>query len=177
MDNIVFDTRNVKDMYKGWLNDLIREDLIKKQFPFAVFMCQINGDFNLASLIRSANSFGASQVYYYGPKKHFDRRGAVGVYHYTKVQHFRDFEDVKKLKEKYTFVALENNIESCVPIHQYKMPKNSLLIVGEESGGISQDVLELADAFVEIPSFGSVRSMNAAVAGSIAMYEWMVQNA
>lgn len=39
------DNRNVDDKYKGWLADLIREDVQKHTFPYAVMMENWMGDF------------------------------------------------------------------------------------------------------------------------------------
>lgn len=46
------------------------------------------------------------------------------------------------------------------------------LLIGNEPGGLAPDVVASADAVVSIPMRESVESLNAAVAGSILMYEW-----
>jgi TrmH family RNA methyltransferase len=45
------------------------------------------------------------------------------------------------------------------------------LLIGNEGAGLSEDWLRLADARVTIPCPGWVESLNAAVAGSILLYE------
>ncbi|WP_276979397.1 TrmH family RNA methyltransferase [Johnsonella ignava] len=45
------------------------------------------------------------------------------------------------------------------------------LIIGNESGGISDDILKEADSLIKIPMTGSVESLNAAIAASILMFE------
>ena len=44
------------------------------------------------------------------------------------------------------------------------------IVVGNEGNGISQDTLDMIEK-VYIPMEGSIESLNAAVAGSILMYE------
>lgn len=169
------DKRNVIDKYKGWMQELIREDVKKKTFPFAVMMAQVVGDFNFSSVIRSANFFGASEVFYYGRKK-FDRRGAQGAYHYTDVKFLASMDEIKILKEKYSFVALENNIERemvSLSSFSWSEEKPPIILLGEEGQGIEKEILDLCDFFVEIPGFGSVRSLNLGCAGSIAMYDFV----
>jgi TrmH family RNA methyltransferase len=46
-----------------------------------------------------------------------------------------------------------------------------LLVIGNEGSGISDEVLALADENVIIPIYGQAESLNAAIAGSILMYE------
>lgn len=137
--------------------------------PYAVLMENLLGDFNFASVIRSANAFGAEEVFYYGRKK-YDRRGTCGTHHYIDVTHLQSFEDVLSLKDKYTFVALENtNKTHFLSSFDWKTEKKPLIILGEEGTGITPNMLQHCDFHVEIQQFGSVPSVNAAVAASIAM--------
>lgn len=168
------DTRNVIDQYKSWTNDLIKQDLKTKMFPYAVLMTHIKGDFNIGTVIRSANAFGAEQVFYYG-QRHIDRRGALGCYHYTGVQHLRTMEEIIALKNEYTFVGLEN-VERAVSMHDFEWPKRPLILIGEEACGLSEEFLDLCDHVVQIFMCGSVRSLNAATAGSIAMHDFVAKN-
>ncbi len=175
MENDI-DKRPIQDKYRNWTNELIKEDLTKNSFPCAALFSMTTQDFNLSSLIRNANNFSIRKVFYYSSKKHWDRRGTCGSHWYSNIQWLDNIESIKSLKEQYVFVGLENNIEKpIVPISEFKFPENSLIIIGNECDGISKEVLELVDHFVSIPSLGSVRSINAACASAIAMYEYVRQ--
>ena len=167
---------NVCDKYRvdfdEWTVDLVKKDLEKNSFPYAVLMENFVGDFTIGSVLRSCNALGGSEMYYYGKKK-YDKRATVGTYHYTSMKNISNFEDLLKLKEKYVFVALENNVEDSQSIYDYNWDANSLIIVGEEGKGISEETLSICDKFIFIPQYGSVRSMNAAVAASIAMNDYV----
>jgi len=140
-------------------------------------MSHIESDFNLSSVVRSANSMGANKVFYYG-KKHFDRRGAISTYKYTDVHYLQTIDDIKQLKREFVFVGLENNINNTKDLRTFKWPKNSLIIIGSEGHGIELDreVFELCEHFVEIPSWGSTRSINAACAFSVAAYDYVAKS-
>src|ERR1035437_6161700 len=160
--------RNVVDKYKDVPTEDIKKDLQSKCFPAAFLISQVQGDFNISSIIRTANNFNLSKVFYYG-KKHIDRRGCLGTYHYTDVIHLSSLELIKELKSEYRFVALENNIDKTVSDirgYEWNRDKPPLILVGEENSGLTPEILDLCDDFIEIPSFGSVRSLNAAVAAS-----------
>jgi len=164
---------NIIDKYKWdrltkWTTELIKEDLQKTAFPFAVLMENFLGDFNIGTVVRNANAFNAKEVYYLG-NKHYDRRGTVGTHHYTNVNHVRDTEGLKALKEKYTFVGVENSVAGAMPLADFQWPDRTLIIIGEEGVGITAETLALCDHFVYIPQFGSVRSLNAGVASGIVM--------
>lgn len=172
-------TCNVVDKYKNdrltkWTTDLIKKDLQQKAFPYAVCMENLLGDFNLSSVIRSANAFNARAVYYLG-RKHYDRRGTVGTHHYTDVINLKTREDLIKLKKDYELVAIENTVDTAVNLVDAKYERPPLFILGEEGVGITPETLELCDRFVYIPQYGSVRSLNAAVAGSIVMNDFVTK--
>lgn len=170
---------NVTDKYKldrltKWTTELIKKDLQQKSFPFAVMMENLVGDFNLSSVLRSCNAMNGREMFYLG-RKQYDRRGTVGTHHYTDIINLKDRENLIKLKDRYTFVALENSVPQAESIYNFVWPDNPLIIIGEEGVGITQETLALCDRYVFIPQFGSVRSMNAAVAGSIAMNDFLMK--
>jgi tRNA G18 (ribose-2'-O)-methylase SpoU len=166
---------NVRKQFKNKTTEEIKQVLKENAFPFSVLMTQLRGDYNFGSVIRTANNFGASKVFYYGPKRHYDKRSAVGVFNYTDVIYLSTIEQIKELKSEYRFVALENNIErKSISIKDYRWPSsNTLILLGEESQGLPSEILDMADDLIEIPSYGSVPSLNASVAASIAIYDYI----
>src|ERR1035437_3925950 len=119
--------RNVADKYKDISTEDIKKDLQNKCLPSAVFMSQIEGDFNISSIIRSANNFNLSKVFYYGRKK-FDKRGCCGTHHYIDVIFLSSMEEVLALKSQYYFVGLDNNVNKKVSqIKDYEWKNNSLI--------------------------------------------------
>ena len=46
-----------------------------------------------------------------------------------------------------------------------------VIIMGSEEDGISEDILELADARTRIPMFGKTESLNVSVASAVILYE------
>ena len=128
------DTRNITDKYKGWQEDLIKSDLKQKAFPYAVMM-EHWGDFNLGTLIRNANAFGAQEVFYFGQRK-WDKRGAVGTYKYTNLIFLETTEELLDLKSRYTIIGIDN-VPGSVPITNFVWPTNPLLVFGDEGFGKS----------------------------------------
>lgn len=164
--------RNVIDPYKSLSNEVIREELRKNALPGALLLQHIQSDFNISSAMRSANGFGIVDCFYIG-QRHLDRRGLLGCYHYMNIKHLRSMEEVKALKDRFRFVALENNTtRQITPLHKYNWHPNSLIITGEESLGIVPELLDLCDDVVSIEMRGSVRSFNLASATSIALYDY-----
>lgn len=160
---------NVIDEYKELSVEEIKEDLRKKSLPCAVFMSQIEGDFNFSNVIRTSNAYNLEKVFYYGKKK-FDRRGCCGTHHYVDIVYLSSLDEVKALKDKYFFVGLENNLErSSYDINNYVWKDRSMILIGEEQFGLPREIIDICDDLVQIPIFGSVRSLNAATAAAIAI--------
>lgn len=163
--------RNVADPLKTMTEEEIRQHLKETAHPFAVCFEHWIGDFNLGTGIRNANAFNAKEVFYLGDKK-WDRRAAVGVHNYTEVQWIPTLEDFIKLKEKYVIVGIDN-IAGSVSIHQHRWVPNTLMVFGEEGAGLTPGMQKLCQAMVEIPMFGSVRSLNCGTASGIVMYDYV----
>jgi tRNA G18 (ribose-2'-O)-methylase SpoU len=172
-DFFELDRRNVLDEYKGMSNEDIKRSIQEKSLPFAVCMSQLAGDFNFGNVVRTANGLGAREIFYYGNKR-FDRRAAVGSYHYLNTTFLRSFVELAALKNKYSFIAMET-LPGAKTLEEFAWPtdKQPLILIGEESQGLTKEVLDLCEQFVIIPQRGSVRSLNAASAASIAMWDFV----
>jgi len=169
------DTRNVIDKFKGLANAEIKFRLSETAFPYACMMTQIIGDFNIGTMIRNANAFNASKVFYFGKKK-YDPRGTAGTYHYLNIQHLKYLSDLFYLKEKYVFVGMENGPGlNPISMKDFDWPKNALIIFGEEGQGIPEDILNMCDYIVDIPMFGSVRSLNVGTTSGIAFHDYAMK--
>lgn len=58
-------------------------------------------------------------------------------------------------------------------IWEADLPRDSFLIVGNETHGVSQEARNRADEVVLVPMPGRTESLNAAVTGAVIMYEWL----
>jgi len=168
--------RNVVDKYKSMPDEMIRADLKKSANKMAVCMEHWKGDFNISTLIRNANAFNIEKVYYFG-KKQFDRRGTVGAHHYVDLVHLgHDISELVSLKDSYTFIAIDNNIADTHKLHEFDwnmLEKPPLMLFGEESVGLTEQLLNLADYSIEIEQYGSVRSMNVGTCSGIIMHQYV----
>lgn len=63
-----------------------------------------------------------------------------------------------------------------MPLHDFKFPKNAVLVFGSEGPGLSEEMTIACSAIVAIEQFGSTRSINVGVASGIAMYSWLNQH-
>lgn len=60
------------------------------------------------------------------------------------------------------------------PIQTFKAPDKWALVVGSESHGVSEQFVEASATRLTIPSMGTAESLNASIAGAIAIYQLKV---
>lgn len=169
------DTRNLVDAYKGLTNEQVFLELSKKRNPLEIAIENVEHDFNIGSIVRTANSFNASKVHIIGKKK-YNRRGAMCTDKYLEIVHHSSIEDFLSTQKGRELVAIENNTPRAKSLGTKKFIQNTTLIFGSENNGITSDLLEKSHDVRFIESFGSTRSVNVGVAAGIAMYEYTRQN-
>ena len=168
------DTRNLIDEYKGLSNEQIFDTLKAKRTPLEIAIENVEHDFNIGSIVRTANSFNVRTVHIIGKKK-YNRRGAMCTDKYLEIVHHSTLEDFLSTQQDRELVAIENNTDRAKPLHDKKFIQNTTLIFGSENSGISPELLAQATDVRYIESFGSTRSVNVGAAAAIAMYEWTRQ--
>lgn len=168
------DKRNVIDEFKGLSCDRVRSLYDERSLPLIVAVESLKGTLNLGVLIRSSNAFGASRVIYFGRKKR-DRRSEVGAAHHFPVE-YRDLDYLHMLANNYLIVGVENNVPNTVNYSNFVYPKKTVLLMGSEECGLSDEAKAVCDVFVTIPQIGSVRSLNCSVAGSIIIADYVRKN-
>ena len=168
------DSRNLIDEYKGMENEQVFAALEKKRLPLEIAIENVEHDFNIGSIVRTANSFNVSKVHIIGRKK-YNRRGAMCTDKYLEIVHHSTVADFVKSQQERELVAIENNVLRAKPLNDKKFVQDTTLIFGSENNGITPELLEKASDVRFIESFGSTRSVNVGVAAGIAMYEYAKQ--
>lgn len=82
---------------------------------------------------------------------------------------------LKRLKEEgRPLIGLEQT-SSSRSIFEFALPRNMVLVVGNERVGIEDEVLRMLDHTIEIPVYGLPHAHNAATATAMALYEYCRQ--
>ncbi len=97
---------------------------------------------------------------------------------YQHLMHHGDLAELRAYAAQtgLTIVAVDN-VPGAVPLETAQLPRDCLLLFGQEGPGVSADAKEAAALTVSIAQFGSTRSINAGVAAGIAMHAWIRQHA
>lgn len=170
------DRRNVADEFRYLTVAAIREILASRRIPLEIAIENWQHDLNIGSLVRTSNAFNINRFHIIGDK-HWNQHGALMTDKYIDIQHHKNVDDFKQecLGRGLPIIGFENMVNA-KQIETQVLPEKCVLLFGNEGLGLSPEALDACDDFFEIAQAGSVRSMNASVAGAIAMYAWRIQH-
>lgn len=171
------DRRNVLDRYRYWSVEAIVADLDTRRHPLHVAIQNWEHDFNIGSIVRTANAFNVTGVHILG-RRRWNRRGAMVTDRYLHVHHHATVEDFLAWLRAYDVDAVGvDNLPGAVPLETAQLPRRCCLVFGSEGPGLTDDVVAGCSRLVAITQYGSTRSINAGAAAAIAMYHWALQHA
>lgn len=171
------DRRNVVDRYRYWSVEAIVADLDTRRHPFHVAIENWAHDLNIGSVVRTANAFNAAGVHVVG-RRRWNRRGAMVTDRYLHVTHHPDAPALAGWATTSGLPVIGiDNVPGSVSIEGYALPRECVLLFGQESTGLTPEAQAACDVVLHITQYGSTRSINAGAAAAIAMHAWVTQHA
>ncbi|MGI8578298.1 MAG: TrmH family RNA methyltransferase [Nocardioidaceae bacterium] len=170
------DQRNVVDRYRYWRHEAIVADLDSRRHGFHVAIENWQHDFNIGSVVRTANAFLAAEVHIVG-RKRWNRRGAMVTDRYQHVRHHESVSELTRWAQHDDLPLLGiDNLPGSVSLEVSTLPRQCVLVFGQEGSGLSDQMRAACHVTLSIAQFGSTRSINAGAAAAIAMHAWVRQN-
>jgi 23S rRNA (uridine2479-2'-O)-methyltransferase len=135
---------------------------------------------NLGTLIRSCDAFGATGVIVtghgvdlYDPTTIRASVGSFFVVPSIALPSHREVADwVADVRASHSALRIVGtSAHATTTLRDFEWPSEVVLVVGNETSGLSQAYRELCDDVVGIPMLGTATSLNAAVSTSIVLYE------
>lgn len=165
---------NAKQLRKGQAAEVKRD--FKKNDIYIV-LDDVLDTYNIGSMFRLADAVAAKEVFLCGrtetPPNHRIKKASINTTEVVNWEYCETALDaiskVKREVKGLEVVAIEQSKKS-VPYNQFKYKQPVCLIVGNETTGVSKEVLEVADAVVEIPMYGINISLNVMVSLAIVLY-------
>ncbi|GAA3827247.1 RNA methyltransferase [Nocardioides panacisoli] len=174
------DRRNVVDRYRYWSMEAIVADLDARRHDFHVAIENWQHDFNIGTIVRSANAFLAREVHIVGSRR-WNRRGAMVTDRYQHVRHHPTVEDLAAYLDTLDGGPVPllgvDNLPGSQHLETMRIPRRVCFLFGQEGPGLSDAARHACAGTFSIAQFGSTRSINASAAAAIAMHSWVVQHA
>ena len=133
---------------------------------------------NLGTILRTVDSIGLNQIIVsketadaFNPKV---VRSTMGAIFRIKIIECDDLKEIIKEIKKHRFRLMVTSLQTENSIYDIDFNKK-IIVIGNESNGVSQEIQDMADEKAKIPMLGKTESLNASVAAGIVMYEYVRQ--
>ena len=134
---------------------------------------------NMGTIIRTADSANINQIIInkttvdpYSPKV---IRSTMGAIYRTNIIEVEDLKATLKEMKLKGFQIITTDLKATQSIYDINYNNKTLVVIGNEANGVSQEILQTADKKVIIPMLGKTESLNASIAASIMIYEYVRQ--
>lgn len=136
----------------------------------------IRSMYNVGAIFRTADAARVEKIFLCGitatpPRKEIEKT-ALKTVEFVPWEYVKSAKQIaKSLKQKgVQIIALEQTDQS-VNYRKFKFQKPMAIIIGHEVDGVSDEVLKLCDAAIEIPMLGIANSLNVATATGVILYD------
>lgn len=134
---------------------------------------------NMGTIIRTADSANINQIIInkttvdpYSPKV---IRSTMGAIYRTNIIEVEDLKATLKEMKLKGFQIITTDLKATQSIYDINYNNKTVVVIGNEANGVSQEILQTADKKVIIPMLGKTESLNASIAASIMIYEYVRQ--
>ena len=173
--NVISDTVNSQGIIA--LMRIKEYNLKDLEFQRALLIDQVQDPGNVGTLIRSADAFNFDVVIslkgscdVYNPKTVRSTMGSL--FHIPIVKDKTNRDILNFLNSENAKVYATNLSKSSVAVNKVEISTPFVIVIGNESKGVSEFWKEASDCNIIIPIRGKAESLNAGVAGSIVMYQF-----
>ena len=161
---------------------IVEKTNIEKNIDFSedIIICldDVQDPGNLGTILRTVDSIGLKQVIVsketadaFNPKVVRSTMGAIFRVNIIETENL--IETIKQIK-KHHFKLVVTSLQTTSSIYDVEFNKK-IIVIGNESNGVSQEIQEMADVKAKIPMLGKTESLNASVAAGVVMYEYVRQ--
>jgi tRNA G18 (ribose-2'-O)-methylase SpoU len=150
------------------------------KLPLVVVLDNVRSMHNVGSVLRTADTFLVEEVVLCGitgtPPHPEIHKTALGAEDSVSWRHEASaLEAVADLKARGYIILSIEQAEGSTMLHRFtpEPGRRYAVVLGNEVKGVSQDVIDLSDACLEIPQLGTKHSMNVSVTAGIVIYQFV----
>jgi 23S rRNA (guanosine2251-2'-O)-methyltransferase len=157
----------------------VKEFKTQQKLPVVVVLDNVRSMHNVGSIFRTCDGFAVEQVCLCGitgqPPHREIEKTALGATQSINWAYYADpLQAVDQLRKAgYQIIAIEQ-AENSMMLNEFKPRKEKkyALIFGNEVNGVSDEVMKVIDACIEIPQFGTKHSFNIVVSAGIVLWDF-----
>ncbi len=149
-----------------------------KKNPIYIILDNVLDTYNVGAIFRLADAVAARKIFLCGatetPPNPKIKKASVSTWKWVEWQYTETavsaIENLKFKIENLQVIVVEQDKKS-IPLKDFKPTFPLALVIGNETYGVSKEVLKIADEIVELPMYGVNKSLNCMVACGIVLYK------
>lgn len=152
------------------------------KLPLLLVLDNVRSLNNIGSVFRTADAFLVESIYLCGitatPPHRDIQKTALGATESVAWEYRKDTEEVvDHLKKEGIKVISIEQVEGSISLQDFRLEGGCkyALVFGHEIHGVKQSVVDMSDACIEIPQFGTKHSFNISVSAGIVLWEFFCQ--
>jgi len=146
-----------------------------------LYLDRVSDPGNLGTIIRTSLWFGVSHLalspFCVEPFNAKVIRASAGAIFKARIYQSVGSDEMKRFSKKMEYLKVAMVPHGGSRPDSLRKEGRKIVMMGQEAGGLSNDLIECADLSVSIPGRGDVESLNLSVASAIALYEIAQQQA
>jgi len=153
-----------------------------KKTPLIIILDNIRSLNNIGSVFRTADAFLIEKIYLCGitaqPPHKDIQKTALGATESVAWEYAENAAEViLKLQKEGVFVASIEQAELAISLQDFTTQPalKYAAVFGNEVKGVQQEIVELSDAVIEIPQFGTKHSLNISVSMGVVVWDLFCQ--
>lgn len=172
---------NAKELRTSPVDAEIKKSI--KKNPITIILDDVWDTYNVGSIFRLADAVAAEKVILCGetltPPNTRIKKASINTTGWVDWEYKSTakeaVEELRSKNKELSIIAVEQDARS-KPFYQVKYDFPLAIVVGNETTGVSKEVLDMADMIVEMPMWGINTSLNVMVSCGIILYEIMKQH-
>jgi tRNA G18 (ribose-2'-O)-methylase SpoU len=160
----------------------VTEFKAQEKLPVVVVLDNVRSMHNVGSIFRTCDGFAVEQVCLCGitgrpPHREIEKTALGATQSINWIYYDNSLQAVEQLrKDGYRIIAIEQ-AEKSIMLNEFvaKKEEKYALIFGNEVNGVSDEVMKVIDACIEIPQFGTKHSFNIVVSAGIVLWDFFCQ--
>lgn len=131
---------------------------------------------NVSAVMRTCDAVGIQDIYILNdripPHKKWGYRSSSTAAEWLSVHQFTDAEECfNEVKKNYQKIYVSHLGEASANLYSMDLTESVALVFGNETFGVSENLLKYADGDFIIPQVGIIKSLNISVACAVTLYE------
>ena len=150
--------------------------LAKRQPGLTIVLENVSDPHNISAVMRTCDAVGVQDIYILntsiGLHEAWSAKTSSSAAKWLTVHQFTDAaECFSALRKKFPRIYTTHLSTDAVSLYDLNLTESVALVFGNEHGGVSKEIIEMADGNFIIPQVGIIKSLNISVACAVSLYE------